>query len=481
MWSLRFSFWESYVVWKTYSTPVSVDEALRGLAEGGKVIAGGTDLLVEMRRGARPDLALIDVSRIDGLDRIRLGDDGLIHIGPAVTHNQAAASRLLNERAAPLALACRQVGTPQIRNRGTIAGNLVTASPANDTIAALRALDARLTVSSVRGARLIPLSEFYLTVRRTTIKPDEILTDIAFPALQPNQRGTFVRLGLRRANTIALVNAGVVLTFEGHSVSAARIALGSVAPTIIRASSAESVLAGKALSTELIDEAAGLCSSAAIPITDVRSEAGYRREAVRFLVRRALESLRGGGGREASRLPMLWGKTDGHFPSWSICALRHHESDPIEFTVNGKRAAVRGAGGKRLIDMLREDLGFTGTKEGCGEGECGACTVWMDGIGVLSCLVPAPRAHGTSIVTIEGMARGQTLHPLQQAFIDEGAVQCGYCSPGFIMAGASLLDEVPHPTGEQIRAGLSGNLCRCTGYYKIMRAVERAALRGGRP
>ncbi len=465
-------------MWKTYSTPISLDDAARRLTEGGRVIGGGTDLLVELRRNPRPKLALIDISRIQGLDRIRL-EDGLIHVGPSVTHNQAAASRLWNEKAAPLALACRQVGTPQIRNRGTIAGNLVTASPANDTIAALRALDAQLTVVSVRGARLVPLSDFYVGVRRTGLKPDEIVTDIAFPALQPSQRGTFVRFGLRRANTIALVNAGVVLTFAGNVVSGARIALGSVAPTIIRAAEAEGALAGKALSNDMIGEVAELCARAAVPISDVRGSDNYRREAVRFLIRRALQSLRDGVPREASRAPMLWGRTDGHFPSWSGAALRHDENDPVECSVNGKRAIVRGASGKRLLDMLREDLGLTGTKEGCGEGECGACTVWMDGIGVLACLVPAPRAHGTSIVTIEGMARGETLHPLQQAFIDEGAVQCGYCSPGFVMAGASLLDEIPHPTGEQIKAGLSGNLCRCTGYYRIMRAVERAAERGG--
>jgi carbon-monoxide dehydrogenase medium subunit len=200
---------------------------------------------------------------------------------------------------------------------------------------------------------------------------------------------------------------------------------------------------------------------------------------VAVLVRRALTALR--DGTERTELPpdqpMLWGHTGGCYPRLAGKTVCHRDGgmEPIECTVNGKNVVVQGAGGKTLLDMLRDDLGLTGSKKGCAEGECGSCTVWMDGIAVLACLTPAPRAHGTHIVTIEGLAEDDKLHPVQQAFIDEGAVQCGYCTPGFIMAGASLLDEIPHPTREQIVAGLTGNLCRCTGYYKIVRAVEKAA------
>ena len=468
-------------MWQTYYTPTSVDEALRILAEHGpeaRIIAGGTDLLIELERGVRQARVLIDVTRICNLDRVQL-EDGFIRVGPTVTHNLAFASDLLVERAFPLALACWRVGTPQLRNRGTIAGNLITASPANDTIAALWALDAQLTLRSTRGERTLPLADFYAGVRQTALAPDEMVTEIRFPALAPDQRGTFAKLALRRTHAISLVNAAAVLTFDGDVVTRARITMGSVAPTVMRAPEAEGALVGAALSDERIAEAADLAAQATACIDDVRAGADYRRETAGVLVRRALTTLR--DGTEQAELPsdqpMLWGRTDGHYARLAGRTICHRDGglEPIECSVNGENVVVQGAGGKTLLDMLREDLGLTGTKEGCAEGECGACTVWMDGIAVLACLTPAPRAHGTHIVTVEGLAQGEELHPVQQAFIDEGAVQCGYCTPGFIMAGASLLEEIPHPTREQIVAGLTGNLCRCTGYGKIVRALEKAA------
>jgi carbon-monoxide dehydrogenase small subunit len=147
----------------------------------------------------------------------------------------------------------------------------------------------------------------------------------------------------------------------------------------------------------------------------------------------------------------------------------------IRFIVNGQQRAVRVAPMKRLLDVLREDLHLTGAKEGCGEGECGSCSVRMNGELVNSCLVPVLQAEGASIQTVEGLAAHGVLHPLQQAFLDCGGAQCGICTPGMLMAATQLLSVNPHPTMAEIREGLGGNLCRCTGFIRIFDSVIAAA------
>lgn len=148
----------------------------------------------------------------------------------------------------------------------------------------------------------------------------------------------------------------------------------------------------------------------------------------------------------------------------------------IKLIVNDKEYKVTVSNDMRLIDLIRDKLGLTGTKEGCGEGECGACTVIMNGEIVNSCLVMAFTAHNKEITTIEGLGEGKKLHPIQQAFLHEGAVQCGYCIPGMILSAKSLLDKNPVPKREEIKEAISGNLCRCTGYNKIVDAIEKASI-----
>ena len=149
----------------------------------------------------------------------------------------------------------------------------------------------------------------------------------------------------------------------------------------------------------------------------------------------------------------------------------------IQCMINGQHVERDIDADTRLLDFIRETLHLTGTKEGCGEGECGACTVLMDGKAVNSCLVLAMQADGANVITVEGLAEGHALHPIQQAYVETGAVQCGFCTPGFIMATYALLQDTPDPSEEEILAGLEGNLCRCTGYAKILEAVKLAGSR----
>ncbi len=485
-------------MWNQYINATTIDEVLQALSERGeraRIVAGATDLILELERGVRKGIdTLVDVTRIPGLDAITIAEDNIIHLGPLVTHNHCVESRLIRARAYPLARAAWEVGAPQIRNRGTIAGNLITASPANDTITPLMALGASVTLQSVKGTRTVALRDFYTGVRKTVMQPDEMLVDISFPAMKSTARGTFIKLALRRAQAISIIDAAVILDLEADTVKSAAIALGAVAPTIIRVPEAENYLAGKPLTDEVLEQAAVLTMNSCKPIDDIRGSAAYRREMVRVCTLRGLRSVR--DGQEQAGMPfepiLLWGEPDG---ASGIQTAHQSPSTPIETTINGKKYTFKTGHNKTLLRLLREEANLIGTKEGCAEGECGACTVFLDGKAVMACLVPAPRAHGAEIVTVEGLANlesggspptsqehalsgnpaFQKLHPVQQAFIERGAVQCGYCTPGFLMSAAKLLEEKSNPTRNEIEQAITGNLCRCTGYYKIVEAIDSAA------
>jgi carbon-monoxide dehydrogenase medium subunit len=457
---------------EVYHRPTSLADALTELAQAApdtRLVAGGTDVMVELGRGSKPARGLIDLTALDAELRFVTEDDERLTFGALTTHNDVLGNPAFRRDALPLVQACAEVGAPQIRARGTVAGNLVTASPANDTITALYALDAQVEVVGAAGSRTLSVEDFVLGFRQTALAPGELVRSISVRKLGARRRGMFLKLGLRKAQAISVISVAVVLEFEGSRVTDARIALGCVAPTIVRAADAEASLVGSTLDTPVRHRAAALAAAAIAPIDDVRATAGYRRTTIAALVERALDQI--ADGTEANGLAVE--------PVLLETPVREPELLPyagtVITTINGRRYELDDVQHLSLLDALRDAAGLTGAKEGCAEGECGACTMWLDGRAVMSCLVPAPQAHGATITTIEGLAEGDVLHPVQQAFIDHGAVQCGFCIPGMIMAGAKLVDECPAPTTADIRSAISGNICRCTGYAKILTAISSAA------
>lgn len=459
-------------MWQRYYQPNTLDAALTLLREIGsqaRIVAGGTDVLVELQRGVKPTQTLIDITALRELQYVR-ADERSIELGGLATHNDVLASRDCVGSALPLVQACVEVGAPQIRTRGTIAGNLITASPANDTIVPLAALDTQIVLRSLDGERVIPIDAFFDGFRKTVTHPDELIIQIRIARMKPTQRGLFLKLGLRRAQAISVISVALVLDFDGELVSDAQITLGSLAPTIVHALSVEAFLRGRRLDAATIAQAAGLAGNDVSPIADLRGSKAYREATLGAYITQGLQRIsedRCSEGLLAAPVLLDTGRpTNGRLAPPFI--------DTIQTTINGSSYALTDAANKTLLNAIRENAGLTGTKEGCAEGECGACTVWLNGQAVMSCLVPAAQAHAGTITTIEGLAGSDRLHPLQQSFIDNGAVQCGFCIPGMLMAGAKVLGEHRVPSLEQHQVAISGNICRCTGYRKILDAMLQA-------
>lgn len=454
--------------------PSTLGEALHHLNEhpDARAVAGGTDLLLDLQRGGPGEAVdLVDLSHIREGGFAKIVDEGeWLLIGGGVTHNQIVGSSLVFEYALPLAQACVEIGSPQLRNRATVAGNLVTASPANDSISALMALDAIVDLVRVApteiGHRSVAVRDFFSGFRQCVLDPGELIAGLRVPKLGAGSRGIWVKLGLRRAQAISVVHAGVVIELEPGSegnespvVRSARLAMGSVAPTVMVIEEFSDALTGAALDAATISSAAAAAAEAVSPISDVRATAEYRTETICTLIERSLTVL--AQGRQAE----TWLANP---PTLSVSSEKTSEESAASVSV----APPNGL----LLDHLRAE-GLDGTKEGCGEGECGACTVIVDGAAVMSCLVPAASAMTSEVLTIESLAGdGEAgLDPIQQAFIDCFAAQCGFCIPGFVVAAKALLDQNPDPSDDQIKMALSGNLCRCTGYYPIIEAVKAAA------
>lgn len=271
-------------------TPRSTAELAQMLADSrGCILAGGTDLLLFMEMGKLQPQTVIDISRLTELHYLR-ADAKSMHIGPLLTHSELIASPVLKEWAPILPMAAATIGAVQIRNRGTIGGNVGTASPAGDTLPALMALGAGVTLRSVRGERRFRLEDFLLGPGKTALAADEYIAEIDFPTPVFGARGVYDKVGRRKAQAITLVSVGVQITPDSGKVAEARVCLGAVAPTVIHATAAEDALCGQRLTTELCQQAAQIAANEARPISDIRASADYRRKLARTWVQRALEA-----------------------------------------------------------------------------------------------------------------------------------------------------------------------------------------------
>ncbi len=453
-----------------YREPTSVDEAVSLLAIRGdqaRVLAGGTDLVVQMKLERVAPQLLVSVKRIPELAEIAVHDAG-VRTGATVSIRDIGADETIRARYAALAEACAAFGSAQIEVMGTIGGNICNASPAADTVPALIALDAEAVIRGPNGERRVPVESFATAPGDTVLRNDEMLIAVDIPAAKTGSGSAFLKIG-RVAADIAKVNAAVAIVRDGDRVIDCRIALGSVAPTVVGARRAEAALTVNTFSAKFLSEAARLAVEDATPIDDVRFTASYRREIVRVLVHDGLLSAWDRTGQMTPRAPL------SGFVTKLIIARRaepRNMPNDLRMTVNGQDRSFSVAPNDLLYGVLRDDLELTGAKYGCGIGECGACTVRVDGKPVLSCLTLAASVDGSNVTTVEGLQRPTgELDELQDAFIKHSAFQCGYCTPGILMAARSLLDENPQPTEETIRRYLRGNLCRCTGYQSFVRAI----------
>ena len=434
-------------------------------------IAGATDLLLDLSRTPDPEgsgATLLDLWGLPDCSQITVNDTDVV-VGCAVTHNQIIGSPNLDSALDILRMACLEIGSPQLRNRATVVGNIVTASPANDTISALVALNASVLIESAGGEREVPISKFFNGFRQTVLAQSELVRSIRIPRWNPQTVGTWFKVGNRTAQAISVVHAGIVLEFDEATslITKADVAIGSVSETISVSKSLSEYLVGKELNAETSAAAAHVVVDEISPIDDIRATAAYRTAVTETAVRRALVNLSELPTPEARVVPLLgWVANRPTPPQPSLSSATE-----VACTVNGSSVTAQIANNSTLLEWLRANAS-TGTKEGCAEGECGACTVMLNGAAVESCLVPTAQADGSSVVTVEGLAGESALHPVQQGFLDEFAVQCGFCTPGFLVAAAALCDENKSPSPDEIRAGLSGNLCRCTGYYSIVEALN---------
>ena len=498
----------------------SVADAVRLLQEypQAQIIAGGSDVLVQMREGKRAGAELISIYGLDELRGVTMEEDGTIRIGSLTSFSHITKDPIIQKDINVLGEAVDMVGGPQIRNIGTIGGNTCNGVTSADSASTLFAWDAVIELTGPEGVRRVPIKEFYIKAGKVDLRPGEIQTAILIPKeAYEGYQGHYIKYAMRNAMDIATLgcSVNVKLSDDKKTFTDIRIAYGVAGPVPMRAVHAEETGRGLEVTEENIAKIGDTVLEDVTPRDSWRASKAFREHISKLLCKRALkEAVRRAGGMTAEEGPAavtaktseqedtgivekkeMQGSVSENRPETRLKtvskaaskavsgASRHTVMTDAESGKQYKLVRCRINGVERetmvdvrasLTDMLRNDYSLTSVKKGCEVGECGACNVMIDGECYNSCIYLAVWADGKEIRTLEGlMGPNGELSDIQQAFIDEAAVQCGFCTPGVIMSAVEILESGKEYTRDELRKLLSGHLCRCTGYENILNAVEK--------
>ena len=484
----------------------SVDDAVRLLLEypQAQIIAGGSDVLVQMREGKRAGAELVSIYGLDELRGVVMEEDGTIRIGSLTSFSHITKDPIIQKYINVLGEAVDMVGGPQIRNIGTIGGNTCNGVTSADSASTLFAWDAVIELAGPDGIRRIPIKDFYIKAGKVDLRPGEIQTAILIPReAYEGYEGYYIKYAMRNAMDIATLgcSVNVKLSEDKKTFTDVRIAYGVAGPVPMRAVHAEAAGRGLEVTEENIGKIGDTVLEDVTPRDSWRASKAFREHISKLLCKRALrEAVRRAGGviSEESQAAMAPNTSDNEETvtgekkeapasisgaSEGSGTAKHTIMTDSESGKQYKLVRCRINGVERetmvdvrasLTDMLRNDYSLTSVKKGCEVGECGACNVIIDGECYNSCIYLAVWADGKEIRTLEGlMGPDGELSDIQQAFIDEAAVQCGFCTPGVIMSAVEILESGKEYTRDELRKQLSGHLCRCTGYENILNAVEK--------
>ncbi len=460
-----------------YTRAGTWEEAVARLGEAGedaRVIAGGQSLVAMMMLRLAQPSALIDLGGIEA--RAVEARDGTLMLSALTRHAELEHSDTVRAACPMLTEAARMIGNVRVRQRGTIGGSLAHGEATAELPCVAVAHRATVLALGPSGERAIAAEDLFETHLTTTLAPGEVITAVQFPALTRGQGSCFVELA-RRAGDFAMVEVAALVTLDdGGACTGARVVIGATGERPADHSAPALALHGAPVSEDAAGEVGRAIAEQAEVGPSTHAGPEYRRRMVGVLVKRALltAAARANVGEQPPRSHSGPGIRPRRVPP-PIGAGRNL---PIELELNGRPLEARVTPNLSLLELLRTEAGATEVKLGCGEGVCGTCTVLLDGEPVNACLVLAVQADGGAVTTVRGLTDNGDLHPLQQRFLDHGGSQCGFCTPGMLLTSQWYLERHPDADREELRTALSGNLCRCTGYTKILDAVE--AYRDGR-